>query len=477
MPIPFIGRTKELEILNKLLQKGVASLIVVRGRRRIGKSRLIEEFAKDKIFLRFAGIPPTTTTTSQTQRDEFARQLSTQTDLPEIKADDWSKLFLLLAEKSKRGRIVILFDEISWIGSKDADFLGKLKNAWDLYFKKNQQLIFIICGSVSKWIEKNIMSSTGFMGRISYKLDLKELPLSDSVKFWGNYGTQVSTYEKFKLLAITGGVPRYLEEIKTALSAEENIRDLCFVSGGVLVDEFEQIFSDLFSRRSAIYKNIVATLANGALEIKDICKKIGLSRTGLVTEYLNDLLQAGFISRDFTWHFSSGEDSRLSHYRLSDNYLRFYLKYIVKNRNKIAKGDFVLKSVTSLPAWEAIMGLQFENLVLNNRWYVKKCLQLSAEEILADNPFFQRKAARNPGCQIDYLIQTKYNNLYACEIKFSKTEIKSTIIREMQQKIVNLKYPRGFSCCPILIHVNGVSPAVEENDYFAKIINFGDILL
>lgn len=87
-------------------------------------------------------IAPTEDTTEQSERDEFALQLSIQTGLPEVKADDWTKLFLLLAEKIKTGRRVVLFDEISWIGSKDSDFLGKFINAWDRYFKKNAELIF-----------------------------------------------------------------------------------------------------------------------------------------------------------------------------------------------------------------------------------------------------------------------------------------------------------------------------------------------
>jgi hypothetical protein len=117
--------------------------------------------------------------------------------------------------------MIVLFDEISWMGSKDPDFLGKLKNAWDLYFKKNPKLIFILCGSVSSWIDKNILSHTGFLGRISYRLTLEELPLKDCNQFWSSAGGQISAYEKLKVLSITGGVPRYLEEIKPRMSAEK----------------------------------------------------------------------------------------------------------------------------------------------------------------------------------------------------------------------------------------------------------------
>src|SRR3990167_5897184 len=119
-----------------------------------------------------------------------------------------------------------------------------------MYFKKNQSLILILCGSASAWIEKNILSSTGFVGRISYRLTLEELSLSESNQFWTGKSAHISAYEKLKILSVTGGIPRYLEEIKPQLSAEENIKQMCFVKGGPLVNEFDEIFSDIFSKRS-----------------------------------------------------------------------------------------------------------------------------------------------------------------------------------------------------------------------------------
>jgi len=476
MSTHFIGRQQELKALNKLFKKSSASLVVIEGRRRIGKSRFIEEFAKNHTFYEFSGIPPTEKTTLQSQLDEFARQLNIQTGLPEIKADSWNKLFLLLADKIKQGRIIVLFDEITWMGSKDPDFPGKLKMAWDLYFKKNPELIFILCGSISVWIEENILSSTGFLGRISYRLSLEELPLEDCNQFWEKAGGIISPYEKFKILAVTGGIPRYLEEIKPTLSAEENIKDLCFAKGGALLNEFNEVFSDLFSKRSVIYKNIVQNLSSGTLEMKTLCQKLKIKQTGFISKCLDNLIKSGFVTRDYTWHLNSGEVSRLSHFRLSDNYIRFYLKYINKNLSKIDNNSFAFKSLSLLPNWESMMGLQFENLVLKNRNYIKTYLNIKPDEIISDNPFFQRKAARIPGCQIDYLIHTKFGTLYVCEIKFKKQIIGLEIVREMQKKIKAFRYPTGFSCRPVLIHVNGVHEDVSSSGFFADIIDFSQLL-
>ena len=179
----FIGREAELQELKRQTKKKIASLIVVKGRRRIGKSRLIEEFCKPYRHYVLVGLSPTNKTTKQSQIDEFASQLGTMFGIPGIKADHWNTLFLFLAKQTTKGRVVIVLDEISWMGSEDPDFLRKVKNAWDLHFKKNPKLILIICGSASSWIDKNILSSTGFVGRVSYTLSLDELPLSDCNAF------------------------------------------------------------------------------------------------------------------------------------------------------------------------------------------------------------------------------------------------------------------------------------------------------
>jgi AAA+ ATPase superfamily predicted ATPase len=453
------------------------SLVVVQGRRRIGKSRLIQEFAKRHRFLQFSGLPPQKEMTPQGQRDEFARQLHLNCGLPEVSADDWSKLFLLLAKFTAHERVIILLDEISWMGSLDPDFLGKLKNAWDLHFKENPQLILILCGSVSIWIEENILRHTGFVGRISLILTLKEFSLFECNQFLDQIGSRTSPYDRLKLLSVTGGVPRYLEEIHGSLSSDENIRRLCFRRSGILFREFDNIFSDLFSKKSHLYKQITHILSEGATDFGTISKRLKLGRTGHLSDYLENLIKSGFVTRDFTWDFKSGKISRLSHYRLSDNYLRFYLKYIEKNTEKIEKDDFEKLSPSELPGWETILGLQFENLVLNNRRLIQQKLRLNPSDMKADNPYFQRKTNRNKGCQIDYLIQTKFNNIYLCEIKFKKDEIKPTIVSEMKSKMEKLTLPRNFSCWPVLIHVNGVQESILESGFFTEIIDWSEFLV
>lgn len=475
---PFIGRTTELAELRALCATTQPKLVIVEGRRRIGKSRLVEEFARcerGQRFLQFVGLAPTPDTTAQTQRDEFARQLSEQTDLPRLSSDDWATLFQLLAREVQRGQVLVLFDEISWMAHGDPTFLGKLKTAWDLQFSKNSKLMLILCGSISSWIQRNIVSSTAFLGRPSRDIRLDELTLPECNQFWPAKA-RVSPYEKLKVLAVTGGVPRYLELLDPRISAEGNIQRLLFSKNSVLLREFDFIFSDTFGARSEIYRKIARSLVEGSATMMNILAAAARSKTGDYSEYLEDMVRAGFLARDYTWKPETGELSKLSKYRLKDNFLRFYLRYVAPNRPKIEHGFFEKRSLASLPSWESMLALQFENLVLNNSRMVIDRLGVPLEDVVFANPFFQRATRMQTGCQIDLAVQTRFNTIYACEIKFSKSPVKRSIIDEVDQKLSRLKLPRQFSVRPVLIHVNGVHTDVMDDQYFAQVIDFSELL-
>src|SRR5207248_294200 len=121
-------------------------------------------------------------------------------------------------------------------------------------------------------------------------------------------------------------------------------------------------------------------------EPMEICMSLAVQQSGKMSQYLNELELSGFIKRDFTWHIKNGQDSKLSKYRLSDNYLRFYLKYIEKYKTKINRNAFAIKSLSSLTELYTIFGLQFENLILHNRREIHEVLGLRAEDIVVENP-------------------------------------------------------------------------------------------
>ena len=169
---PFVGRDTELLRLEDLSKSGRACLVVMKGRRRIGKSRLAEEFGKRKVFLPFSGLAPVKGVTSQHQRDSFARELSTLFQLPPFTFTDWSDGFAHLSRYLPAKPTVILFDEISWMGAKDPTFVSKFKALVgscpaESPFSNPYFMWFCL-----DWIDKNIINSTAFFGRVSLYLEL-----------------------------------------------------------------------------------------------------------------------------------------------------------------------------------------------------------------------------------------------------------------------------------------------------------------
>lgn len=472
----FIGRKHELELLSDLKRKQSASLVVLYGRRRVGKSRLAHEFGKNGTFYAFEGLYPEQGTTNQDQLDAFHQRYLAYFADNQAPFTDWAEALHHLAKKTQQGRVVILLDEISWMGFYDKNFLGKLKNAWDLDFKNNPRLILILCGSVSSWIERKLLAHRGFYGRISVKLRLSEQPLSDCNKYWSYQGSHISAYEKFKVLSVTGGIPKYLEEVNPSKSAEDNIRNLCFTSTGLLFNDYDYIFSSMLERDSDLYQSIIQALCKHNLLRNDILESLDKQSGGVLTDYLDDLEMADFISRDFTWNLRTGDFSKISQYRLSDNYIRFYTKYIHPNIPKVKNGQFNLRSLASLPGWSSIMGLQIENLLLNSRAAILQLIGVYPDEVTCDGQFFQRKTAKTQGCQIDYLIQTKLGVLYLCEIKFTRTAITTQIIAEVQEKIKRLAVPKHLSIVPVLLYIGDIRDEVLDHQFFGKIIDIQQLL-
>ena len=218
----FYGRETDFEALNALWRKKTASLVTCRGRRRIGKSTLIEEFAKrsEARFLKLEGIAPDKGISNRSQLDTFRSQLIRQTKGDFRAFPAWGDAFAALDSCLDKRKTVLLLDEISWMGKYDPGFPGELKIAWDNLFKKHDRLVMVLCGSVSTWISKNILNNTGFVGRASLNMVVKELPLDACLGFWGRKAQKTSTRDIIDVLSVTGGVPRYLEEIDPSLSAD-----------------------------------------------------------------------------------------------------------------------------------------------------------------------------------------------------------------------------------------------------------------
>ena len=473
----FIGREDDLHGLADLWKKNSASLVTCRGRRRIGKSTLIEEFATRSRcrFIELVGEAPCPDMTNADQLESFGKQLSAQCGKPRRKPPcDWFEAFQSLDRELDSSPTVVFLDEISWMGKYDPGFAGELKTAWDTKFKKHDHLIMILCGSVSTWISENILNNTGFAGRASQNLIIGELPLNCCSAFWGKAADRIASREMIDLLSVTGGVPRYLEEIDPSLTADENIRRLCFRPKAILRDDFSKIFNSVFGT-SAIAKNrILTALAESPLTLSEIASALRVERGGSISKHLEELKTAGLVSEDSGLNPATGKPVKCTRFRISDNYTRFYLKYIRPNEHMIDRDAFRFNTLEVLPGWQTILGLQFENLILNNLPLLLPRLGLDRVLLKSTAPWRQLPTTRKKGCQIDLLLQSE-RSVCIVEIKRRNT-IGPEIEEEISRKIKALSLPRDISVRTALVYDGNLSPSVEARGYFDAIIPADNLL-
>lgn len=472
----FYGREEQVARFASLWKKKVASLVVCRGRRRIGKSTLIERFAKlsEARFVKIEGLAPAEGMTNRKQLDNFAIRIGKLAGRKQPMFENWAEAFEALGGILDERRTVVLLDEISWMGGYDKTFPAHLKVAWDDLFNRRRNLIVFVCGSVSSWIHRNILKSRGFVGRIALDTVVEELPLAECVKFWGRRASRLATSEIVDVLSVTGGVPRYLEEVDPSVSADENIRRMCFLPDGYLFREFEELFNDVVSERASDKAAVLNALCDGPLSGAELAEKIKIERNGHFCELLNELEIAGFLAKSEGINPLTGKRGRVDRYRVRDNYTRFFLRYVAPRMQEIRQGAFEFTSVRALPGWDAIMGLQFENMVLNNFRELLPLIGLKGKLFLSAAPYRNSRESKGGGCQIDLLIQTE-RAAYVIEVK-RKKYIEGEVVDEVSEKVKRLPIRDGMSVRTCLVYDGELAPSVESQDYFDSIVSIKQLL-
>lgn len=475
----FYGREDLIARLEGLFRKRTASLVTCRGRRRIGKSTLIETFAEraGARFLKIEGVKPGPKIDNAKELENFAVKLAAQTRCDSSVPDSWLNAFLRLDDQIRDdGRTVVLLDEISWMAHYDPLFAGMLKGAWDDRFKKHPNLVFVLCGSVSTWIKDNILEDGSFYGRRSLDIVVPELRAAECVKFWGPAAERTDVREIVDVLSVTGGVPRYLEEIDPDASADENVRRLCFLPKSPLREDFDEMFADVVTKQPQFTGTVLRCLKGAPRSVSEIAAEIGMERGGRISDCLEQLEECGLVAGDGGLNPISGKSVRESVYRLADNYSRFYLRHVEPVKTVIDRNAFAFGSLNDLDGWEAVKGLQFENLVLSNLAGLAGSMGLGNAQIVSAAPF--RRAAsrdgRRKGIRIDLLVQTR-RSVCLVEIKRGR-EIGRGIIDEMAEKVAAIPRRRGVSVRTALVYEGHLAPIVEADGYFDALVPFARLL-
>ncbi len=410
-----IGRKKERAILHKALGSNEAEMVAVIGRRRVGKTFLVRSVYEGKIDLEVTGVQQAT---RKEQLENFSFLVNNYLAKGEaIKTPkSWLEAFrqlIIVLEKQKeiKRKVILFFDELPWLASRKSGFLKGLSFFWNNWASK-QSIIVVICGSAASWmIQKVVKNKGGLHNRISRRIYLKPFSLRETEQYFRQRKIRLDRYELLNIYMIMGGVPHYLKEIESGKSAIQNIDEICFSEGGILKDEFSNLYPALFEQADS-HIAIVRALAQKwkGFTRKEIISMAKLPEGGGISKVLDELISSGFISS----YYPFGKKKKDMLYRLTDEYSLFYLHFIENRRTQEKKIWQRLSQTQTYKSWR---GYAFESLCLKHIAQIKKALEIGGVYSESSSFVFQGDDLR-AGIQIDLLIDRNDHAINLCELKF-----------------------------------------------------------
>ncbi|MDR1157199.1 MAG: ATP-binding protein [Oscillospiraceae bacterium] len=326
----FVGREAELSVLERLYGEVGFQMVILYGRRRIGKTVLISEFAKGKPALLF---------TAQEANDamnlaRFSKKIYQFFDIPDSAGafGTWQDAFAFLGEKARERRFVFAFDEFPYAAAANRALKSVLQIAIDHVFK-DTGLFLILCGSHMGFMETEVLGyKSPLFGRRTAQIKLEGFDYYDAGRMLGGFSYE----DKLRLYACVGGTPHYLAQIRASESFETNIKRLYFDSAGYLYNEPVLLLHQEL-REPALYNAIVSAIAGGASKLNEIATKIG-EETAKVNKYLQTLVQLKILCKEYPFG-ENPRNSRKGLYRVADNCYHFWYRFVFFARPEIESGQ------------------------------------------------------------------------------------------------------------------------------------------
>ena len=466
----FIGREHELEQISyHLKDRSKAQLIVVYGRRRVGKSTLIAQACKrEKRVLFFEGLQGERT---KVQIDQFLDDLSRQTGRVRLNASNWREVFQGLGELIESGRWVLVFDEFPWMGAGRTKIVSALKLHWDRW-AKNPNICLFLCGSVASFMTRHVIHSKALHNRKTLEMCLSPLTPKESALFLAKRGL----WEKAQLYMTLGGVPKHLEQINPRVSLAKNLNRMCFSANGFFVEEYETLFKEQF-KSIKVYEKVVKELAHSHHGISSLSRKLNVKKGGGFNEQIGNLVRAQFV-REYTPVKINGHTRRKTKlFKLVDPFLIFYFRYIHKNVDLISRNtrnEDLFKAIAG-PSLQQYYGYAFERLCEDSIDLILEKIGLSLTDIEQMGPYFQQ-GKRGEGLQIDWLVIRRDNVWSPIEFKYTNKPVGSSLVHEVEQKISRLRVPKEISVEPVAVSACGVTQAVRDKHFFSQTLELKDLL-
>lgn len=410
-----ISRKKECEDLQRCLDSDRSEFVIISGRRRIGKTYLIDKFFNYKYDFTFVGEHKTSATI---QIKNFMRALHRQSKKRQPKAETWYDAFNALEDyletlPSDRKKVIFI-DEMPWMDTQRSNFVSALENFWNGWCNRRTDIMLIATGSATSWMADKIVGNQGGLhARVTCNLHLPPFNLHETEEYLRQRNCQWDRYQILQCYMILGGVPYYLSLLNMSDSLVQNIDRLFFTEGALLRNEFDELYNALFANADT-YISVVKLLSenkSGMLR-EDIAKATGLEGAFL-SKILKNLERCDFITRLSQY----GQKVRNNIFRLTDFCTLFYYKFIENNNTKDDRWWSNNMSSRSVSAW---MGLSFELVCLNHHKQIKGALGIAGVGTAISTWRSTADPEKGiPGFQIDLIIERADRIIHLCEMKFS----------------------------------------------------------
>ena len=411
-----IGREQEMAALQRSMDSDRSEFVIVYGRRRVGKTFLVDNFFHYEYDFSFVGGHRLS---KPKQLRNFAKAMKKYAHLlQQPKYASWDDAFDALEEYieglPEEKRKIIFIDEMPWIDTPQSEFIDALETFWNGWAARRQDIVFVASGSSTSWmVDKLVENQGGLHGRITNNIYVRPFTLHEAEKYMQSRGARWDKYQLLQTYMIIGGVPFYYSLLNVKESLVQNINRLFFRKNGELRTEFDELYSALFTNTEK-YTSVVKLL-NGkrdGLTREEIEKLTGMDKS-ILSIVLKNLERSDFILR----YSQFGNKTKGAIYRLVDFYTLFYYRFI--DGFNAQDEEWWSHNYLS-PAVEAWQGSSFELVCLLHLNQIKRKLGISGISTSASSwRYVPSKEENTKGTQIDLLIDRGDRVINLCEMKFS----------------------------------------------------------
>lgn len=475
-----IGRTKEVKELKELYLSGKAEFVAVYGRRRVGKTFLVDETLSGKITFRHAGLSPVEEDEKQNHLKAQLRHFYNSLLLHGMRKSkcpsSWMEAFFmletLLTEKDDGKRQVVFIDEMPWLATPRSGFITAFEGFWNGWACHRHNMMLVVCGSANSWIIDNLINNHGGLyGRVTYEMKLSPFTLCECEDFFKNRQIRMSRYDITQCYMMLGGIPYYLNYFKKGLSLAQNIDNLFFAKNAILRDEYDRLFASVFTNPAGM-KQIVKLLSkrHAGFTRQEIFQQTDIDDGGALSKMLKALVASDFIMK----YTPFDEGKRKDAYKLTDSFCLFHHAWVAGQDRM--NPDFWMLNITS-PAVVVWRGFAFEEVCFSHIPQIKAALGI-AGVASTQSAWVVKGDEEKSGTQIDLLISRKDNIVNMCEMKFYGKEflVSKTYDRVLahRQFLLSGKINKRSVIHPTLITTYGLTYNEYSGNFF-HVITLDDL--